>query len=363
MSSARPDPLLVGAHRLREERHEDAVDDEPGPVDGHDDLLAELRRQGAHGLDGLVGGGLAADELDERHDRHRAEEVHADEPGPALRLDRLGQPMDRDRARVRGEDRGRRRVAVELAPQLGLDGERPRRRPRSRGRLRRRPRASAVGSIRASVASRSSAVRRPLSTARWRLPAMRSRPAVARARSGSYSTTCLPMAAWTWAMPWPISPAPATNTRSIVIPEAYPVPARRAGRACPARPAGARSRRTPASADATKIAAEPDRPSQRPRGCAGDNPNERSTNALAVPTTVPRSVSSTRRHGEGHEGREQEGDPEREDGGPDDRRRSGCRPARGRRARRRIPPARPPTGAPRRSGRGASRRRSGARPR
>ena len=42
---------------------------------------------------------------------------------PTLRRHRLGQPTDRDRARVRGEDRGRRRNAVELAPQRGLDGD------------------------------------------------------------------------------------------------------------------------------------------------------------------------------------------------------------------------------------------------
>ncbi len=76
---------------------------------------------------------------------------------------------------------------------------------------------SADGTIRASVASRSSAIRRPLSTERWRLPAIRSLPAAAIASSGSYSVTSLPIAAWTCAMPWPIRPAPATNTRSIVI--------------------------------------------------------------------------------------------------------------------------------------------------
>ena len=45
-----PDTLLEGAHRLGQERHEDAVDDEPRPVGRHDDLLAELRRQVADRL-------------------------------------------------------------------------------------------------------------------------------------------------------------------------------------------------------------------------------------------------------------------------------------------------------------------------
>ena len=49
------------------------------------------------------------------------------------------------------------------------------------------PPRSAVGSMRAKVASRSSWLRRPLATARSRLDAIRSRPASARARSGSYS--------------------------------------------------------------------------------------------------------------------------------------------------------------------------------
>ena len=44
---------------------------------------------------------------------------------------------------------------------------------------------------------------------------MRSRPACARASSGSYRTTDFPIAAWTWAMPWPINPAPATKTRPM----------------------------------------------------------------------------------------------------------------------------------------------------
>ena len=56
---------------------------------------------------GLVVGRAAADELDQRHDRHRAEEVHADEPGRARLADGRGERVDRDRRRVRGEDRGR----------------------------------------------------------------------------------------------------------------------------------------------------------------------------------------------------------------------------------------------------------------
>ena len=39
--------FLEGPHRLGQERHEDAVDDEPGPIGRNDDLLAELAGQGA----------------------------------------------------------------------------------------------------------------------------------------------------------------------------------------------------------------------------------------------------------------------------------------------------------------------------
>ena len=84
----RPDALLEGPHRLGEERHEDPVDDEARPVGRHDDLLAELGRQLADRLDRLVRRVAAADQLDQRHDRHGAEEVHPDEPRGAGRRTR-----------------------------------------------------------------------------------------------------------------------------------------------------------------------------------------------------------------------------------------------------------------------------------
>ena len=81
----RAEALLVGPHRLGEERHEDAVDDEARPVGRDDDLLAELGRRGRGSAASVASvGRRAADELDQRHDRHRAEEVHADEARPAL---------------------------------------------------------------------------------------------------------------------------------------------------------------------------------------------------------------------------------------------------------------------------------------
>ena len=56
--------LLVGVHRLREERHQDPVDDEPGPVGRDDDLLAELAGDLADRASVVVGRRGAPDELD-----------------------------------------------------------------------------------------------------------------------------------------------------------------------------------------------------------------------------------------------------------------------------------------------------------
>ncbi len=74
-----------------------------------------------------------------------------------------------------------------------------------------------VASTRRSASAAASAVSLPLATERSRLPSIRVRPASARERSGSYRTTVLPIAACTCAMPWPMRPAPATKTRSIVV--------------------------------------------------------------------------------------------------------------------------------------------------
>jgi hypothetical protein len=111
----------VRAHGLGEERHEDPVDDEPRPVRRHDDLLAELAGEVADRGLGVVGRRAAADELDQRHHRHRAEEVHPDEPRAASLADRRRQRVDRDRRGVRGKDRAGRSDRIEAAPQVRLD--------------------------------------------------------------------------------------------------------------------------------------------------------------------------------------------------------------------------------------------------
>jgi hypothetical protein len=59
---------------------EDTVDDEPRGVVARDGHLAELRDDGQCCLDRVVGGELCPDDLDERHQRGRVEEVHPDDP-------------------------------------------------------------------------------------------------------------------------------------------------------------------------------------------------------------------------------------------------------------------------------------------
>ncbi len=132
------------------------------------------------------------------------------------RVDRLGEAVDRDRRGVRGEDRvGPARCSSSSRQSADLTATSSKTASMTRsasahvvdvgGRLD-------PGERRVAVRRRSGGPWRPPDRG-W--PAIRSRPASARARSGSYRTTGLPIAAWTWAMPWPISPAPATKTRSI----------------------------------------------------------------------------------------------------------------------------------------------------
>ena len=152
-------------------------------------------------------------ELDERHHRDGAEEVHPDEARPAIRAHRRREPVDRDRARVRREDRVRRGdprrarpTARDLTSTSSNTASTTRSRPAGGGEPVGR------GSTRASTASRSLGA----SAGPWRPPARgcrrsapgRPRPGRAPARRGP---TAQPTAACTWAMPWPIRPAPATN--------------------------------------------------------------------------------------------------------------------------------------------------------
>ena len=104
------DPLHERIRRFVHEGHEDAIRDEPGKVVCLRGRLPEVFRERDDGRRGLVGGLHRADHLDEREHRHRIEEVH---PDHLLRPCRHGgERRDRDRRRVRGEDRLRREHLV-----------------------------------------------------------------------------------------------------------------------------------------------------------------------------------------------------------------------------------------------------------
>ena len=116
--SSTRDPLVEEPDALVQRRHEDAVDDEPGRVVRAHGLLARLLGPLKGSVQRLVGARLGPDDLHEREQRRRVEEVHADD---ALgMLGRLGDRVDRDRGRVRGENCVRPDDAVELGEDLAL---------------------------------------------------------------------------------------------------------------------------------------------------------------------------------------------------------------------------------------------------
>jgi hypothetical protein len=79
------------------------------------------------------------------------------------------------------------------------------------------PPAPTAVAMRARISSASCCSILPLSTWRVRLPAMRALPFSASSWVRSDNVTDFPAAALTWAMPCPISPAPMTKTRSMLI--------------------------------------------------------------------------------------------------------------------------------------------------
>jgi hypothetical protein len=90
----------------------------PG-TSAQDRLLADRLREGDGGGDGLRGGLLALDDLDQRHDRGGVEVVEADD---LLRTQRgFADLRDRQRGGVGSEDRVPRRGGVELGEHGLLD--------------------------------------------------------------------------------------------------------------------------------------------------------------------------------------------------------------------------------------------------
>ncbi len=114
-----PDALIEGVDRLVDHRLQDAVDDEGRKILRYRDLLAELADKFLGGVEGGIVGGDAADQLDQLHQRHRIHEMNADEFFRAI--GRGGEPRDRDRRGVGGDDRSRLQRCAELMKYLALD--------------------------------------------------------------------------------------------------------------------------------------------------------------------------------------------------------------------------------------------------
>src|SRR5437763_108539 len=83
--------LVEHAEAVVEERDEDAVDDEARRIVAADRRLADALGECVGRLEDLVRGQLGTDDLDERHQRRRVEEVHPDDAlGPLRRGGDLG---------------------------------------------------------------------------------------------------------------------------------------------------------------------------------------------------------------------------------------------------------------------------------
>ena len=110
---------LMNPGRPLEVRPEDARRDESGDVFlDHDDRLAERLREIDRGLEGRVARRVRPDDFDERHEHRRVEEMHPDDLLRSLRG--VCHLRDRQRGRVRREDRLRRRRVVEFPENLPL---------------------------------------------------------------------------------------------------------------------------------------------------------------------------------------------------------------------------------------------------
>ena len=137
--------LVEHPHAVVHQRDQDPVDDEPGRVVAAHRLACRACSANTYAVSAASSVVRSrADDLDERHQRRRVEEVHADD---ALRT--LGRVRDlghRERRRVRREDRVGPRDRGRARRRARASARGPRRSPRSRGRSRPGRRSRSSGS-------------------------------------------------------------------------------------------------------------------------------------------------------------------------------------------------------------------------
>ena len=112
--------LFQGQHRLVEIGHQQPVDQKAGAFLDNDRDLAQLLGELLHGVNGILVGLGAGDDLDQFHHVGRVEKVHPDHPvGPPRGRAHLGDGQSR---RVGSKDGVRRADLVQFAEHLLFDG-------------------------------------------------------------------------------------------------------------------------------------------------------------------------------------------------------------------------------------------------
>jgi len=182
----RADALAQGPHSLGEERHQHSVDEEARPVGRHDDLLAEIGRERAHvstvasevadprtsSTSGMIGTGLKKC-IPTKRDRRTCPTASARR---SIEIELVFEAKTASGGAIRIDLRQKACLTARSSKIASTTS------PAAAARA-----GLSVATIRASVASRSYASRRPLSTDRERLAAIRCaplRPWRDRARTG-----------------------------------------------------------------------------------------------------------------------------------------------------------------------------------
>ena len=198
------DALHQRVRGLVDERHQDPVRDESREVVAPPPApCPRSRASWTIGGGGLVGRLQRTDHLDEPQHRHRVEEVHADDPiGPGRGG---GERRDRDRRRVRREDRV---GGSSVSAARKISSFRPA--SSTTASIIRSARTSASATRRARAPRRRSAP--PFSASLSRLRRIAVMPRSTAPGADRAARRAVPDAATTCAIPPPIWPAPTTRT-------------------------------------------------------------------------------------------------------------------------------------------------------